>query len=88
MQVDGRILLYDIHVYVCRAQRAPYLKSNTVVRVHIAHLRSGMQRGSNGTLRMVTIVSLGALVVMTFLYVMKRVEFNKASRELQLVQVE
>lgn len=50
-------------------------------------IRSGMQRGGNSTIRMVTAVSLGALAVVTFLYLMKRVEFNKTSRELQLVKV-
>ena len=46
-----------------------------------------MQRGGSSTVRMMTVVSLGALAIVTFLYLMKRAEFSKTSRELELVKV-
>lgn len=66
-----------------------YVSANNLFCVYISPpSRSGMQRGGNSTIRMVAFVSLGALALMTFLYLMKRVEFNKTTRELELSKVE
>jgi myosin heavy subunit len=47
-----------------------------------------MQRGSSSTARTVMALCLGSLLVLTVLYLAKRVELNKSLRELELVKVE
>lgn len=46
-----------------------------------------MQRGSNGTQRVVLIVGVAAILLVGVLYFMKRAEANRLSRAMDTVQV-